>query len=138
MSDKLETEVKFAVEELAGVRERLLAAGAELVRERVLEVNLRFDNPWNGLRAAGKVLRLRRDDRVRMTLKLPVGPWGTQAKTLREIELEVSDLTIARQLLVELGFHSWFVYEKYRENYHLGGTEISLDELPFAIGRAHV
>lgn len=131
MSDKLETEVKFAVEELAGVRERLLAAGAELVRERVLEVNLRFDNPWNGLRAAGKVLRLRRDDRVRLTLKLPVAPWGTQAKTLREIELEVSDLTVARQLLVELGFHTWFVYEKYRVNYHLEGTEISLDELPF-------
>lgn len=131
MSDKLEIEVKFAVEELAAVRERLLTAGAELLRERVLEVNLRFDNPWNGLRAAGKVLRLRRDDRVRLTLKLPVGPWDTQAKTLRELELEVSDLTVARQLLVELGFHIWFIYEKYRESYHLGGTEISLDELPF-------
>jgi adenylate cyclase class 2 len=127
----LETEVKFAVQDLNALRDRLLAAGAELAQPRVLEVNLRLDNLADELRAAGKVLRLRQDTRTRLTLKTPVGPWGTEAKTLRELELEVGDFKVAEQMLVELGFHVWFIYEKYRESYHLAGTEISLDELPF-------
>jgi adenylate cyclase class 2 len=108
-----------------------MAAGAELVQPRVLEVNLRFDDPQDGLQRTGRVLRLRQDSRAWLTLKLPVGPWGTQAKTLRELELEVSDLKTARQILVELGFRVWFIYEKVRESYHLGEVEVSLDRLPF-------
>jgi adenylate cyclase class 2 len=129
--DSLETEVKFAVRDLDALRDRLLADGAELAQPRVLEINLRLDTGADELHAAGKVLRLRQDTRARLTLKCPVGPWGTEAKTLRELELEVSDFQVAEQMLVELGFHVWFVYEKYRESYHLGGAEISLDELPF-------
>jgi adenylate cyclase class 2 len=131
MGDGLETEVKFAAQRLAPVREQLLAAGAELVQPRTLEVNLRLDDAQGGLLAAGKVLRLRQDSSARLTLKLPVGPWGTQAKTLRELEVELGDLEVAREILAELGFHTWFTYEKYRESYHLAGTEVSLDELPF-------
>lgn len=131
MGDGLETEVKFAVRELAPVRERLRAAGAELVQPRTFEINLRLDDAQGVLLAAGKVLRLRQDSSARLTLKLPVGPWGTQAKTLRELEVELGDFEVAREILAELGFHTWFTYEKYRESYHLAGTEISLDELPF-------
>jgi adenylate cyclase class 2 len=131
MGDGLETEVKFAAQTLVPVRERLLAAGAELVQPRTFELNLRLDDAQGGMLATGKVLRLRRDSSAWLTLKLPVGPWGTQAKTLRELEVELNDFDIAREILAELGFHTWFTYEKYRESYHLTGTEISLDELPF-------
>jgi len=127
----LETETKFAVDDLAPVREALLAAGAELVHPRTLEVNLRLDNAAGDYRLLGKVLRLRKDSCARLTLKLPAGPWGTEAKTLRELEVEVSDFDTTQQILAELGFKPWFTYEKYRESYELAGTEISLDQLPF-------
>ena len=131
MTDKLETEAKYAVPDPDAMRERLLAAGAEPAQLRTLEINLRLDSSGGELRAAGVLLRLRQDSHARLTLKLPVGPWGTQAKTLRELELEVSDLEIARQILSELNYHVWFTYEKYRETYSLTGAEISVDELPF-------
>lgn len=131
MGDGLETEVKFAVHSLAPVRERLLTAGAELIQPRTLEVNLRLDDSQGSLRGAGKVLRLRRDAFAWLTLKLPVGPWDTQAKTLREIEVKVSDLEAAHEILTELGYRVWFTYEKVRESYCLDRTEVSLDELPF-------
>jgi adenylate cyclase class 2 len=127
----LEIEVKFEVGDVGKMRERLAVAGAELVRPRTFEVNLRFDDPGNGLRTAGKVLRLRQDDAARLTLKLPAGPWNDQAKTLHELEVEVNDFETTLQILVGLGYRVWFRYEKYRENYHLDGTEISLDEMPF-------
>jgi adenylate cyclase class 2 len=132
MSDNLETEVKYAIADTALLRQRLSAAGADPIQPRTLEVNLRFDNPADELRAGGMVLRLRQDSKNWLTLKLPVGPWGTEAKTLRELELEVSDFQVARQILTALGFHVWFTYEKYRETYKLAGAEISVDELPFA------
>ncbi len=127
----LETEAKFLVDDLAAVRERLLTAGAELVQARILEVNLRLDNAASDYRQLGKVLRLRQDSRAWLTLKLPAGLWDARAKTLRELEIEVSDFDTAQLILAELGFHPWFTYEKYRESYHLAGAEISLDQLPF-------
>ncbi len=131
MSDILETEVKYTIAEPSVLRQRLSAAGADLIQARTLEVNLRFDNPAGELRAGGVVLRLRQDAKTWLTLKLPVGPWGTEAKTLRELELEISDLNVARQILTALGFHVWLTYEKVRETYVLAGTEVSVDELPF-------
>ncbi|MBN1314272.1 MAG: class IV adenylate cyclase [Anaerolineales bacterium] len=127
----LETEVKFEVGDVGEMRGRLAGAGAKLARPRMLEVNLRFDGPGNELRTTGRVLRLRQDDRARLTLKLPAGPWNDQAKTLHELEVEVGDFETTLQILVGLGYRVWFRYEKYRENYHLDETEISLDEMPF-------
>ncbi len=131
MDEGLETEVKFAAQTLEKVRHGLVTAGAELRQPRTFEINLRLDDSQGSLRAAGKVLRLRQDASAWLTLKLPLGPWGTQAKTLREMEVEVSDLQVAHKILNGLGFGVWFRYEKYRESYKLGTTEVSLDELPF-------
>ncbi len=128
----LETEVKFAVADLPAVQARLFAAGAELIAPRTLEVNLRLDNPWDGLTAAGKVLRLRYyHPRTTLTLKLPAGPWRTNAKVLHELEVELGDFETAQQMLKALGFRVWFRYEKYRVVYQLAGAEVCLDELPF-------
>ena len=83
MSDNLETEVKYTVTDPTVLRRRLSEAGADPIQTRTLEVNLRFDNPAGDLLAEGMVLRLRQDNKNWLTLKLPIGPWGTEAKTLR-------------------------------------------------------
>jgi len=128
----LEIEVKFLVDDLAAVRRRLLALGASLHKARVYERNIRFDNPWDGLRLQGKLLRLRQDTTTRLTYKgEPPTSVDSEARVREELETEVGDFQTTLQLLRRVGFEPKQVYEKYRETFHFGQVEIMLDELPF-------
>ncbi len=125
-----ETEAKFYVRHLATLQQRIEALGANQVHLRVLELNLRFDTPTRDLHRLGRVLRLRQDERARMTYKDSENPHpGTLSR--REIEFTVSDFGTARELLLALGYQVAFTYEKYRSTYKLNGLEIVLDELPY-------
>ena len=64
-----ETEAKFYVRDLNRIKSELERWDAQLVQERVLETNIRFDLPGAKLRAEGRVLRLRRDTDIRLTYK---------------------------------------------------------------------
>src|SRR5512142_901599 len=128
----LEVEVKFLLEDLAALAGQLEASGGTLARPRVHEVNLLFDDEAGRMRARGMVLRLREDERARLTLKTPREGAGAagEMKVREELELEVGDAAAMRQILQRLGFHATFVYEKYRTAYHLGACEVVLDETP--------
>ena len=67
----VENEVKFLLGDLPGFERRLIQAGANLKHPRIFEINLRFDLPDHQLTAAHRVLRLRKDDRSRLTYKGP-------------------------------------------------------------------
>jgi adenylate cyclase class 2 len=125
-----EIEAKFYLRDLPALRARIEAQGAELEAPRVHEVNLRFDTPEGGLKAVGQVLRLRSDSRARMTYKGPAAP-GEEVAVRTEIEFEVNDFEAARALLEALGYEVFVMYEKFRTTYTLGGTEVTLDEMPF-------
>lgn len=128
----LETEVKFLVREHDPVRQRLLAAGGRPVHARAHEVNWRFDDAGGSLARAGAVLRLRQDERARLTLKRrPADGVRTEAKRLEELEVEVGDFESTRAILEGLGFRVVLMYEKYRETFALGPAEVVLDELPY-------
>jgi adenylate cyclase class 2 len=128
----LEIEVKFLVDELATIRQRLLALGATLHKPRVYERNIRFDNPWDGLRLQGKLLRLRQDATVRLTYKgEPPTTIDSEARVREELEIEVSDFQTTFELLRHVGFEPKQVYEKYRETFVFGDVEVVLDEMPF-------
>ncbi len=128
----LEIEVKFLVDELAGVRGRLLSLGASAHKPRVYERNIRFDNPWDGLRMQGKLLRLRQDDKARLTYKgEPETQVDSESRVRQELEIEVSDFQTTLGILRRVGFEPKQVYEKYRETFHFGQVEVVLDELPF-------
>lgn len=129
--DRLEVEVKFIVADLAELRRRLLAAGGEQVRPRIFERNVRFDTPGETLRTSLQLLRLRQDDRVRLTFKGPVDNTTSEAKVREEIEVEVADFGTMSAILQKVGFVAHQVYEKYRETFRLGEVEVVLDELPF-------
>jgi len=129
MSRKLEQEAKFRICDLKKLADRLKTLGASLKHSRTHELNLRFDTPQGHLAAALQVLRLRQDDKCRMTFKGRANP-ASAVSARDEIEFEVSDLVSARQLLEALGYQAFMTYEKYRSVYQLGAVEVSLDELP--------
>ena len=128
--DQQEIEAKFFVQDLTGLRERLLEAGGQCIQERVLEINLRFDTPDRRLSTEARVLRLRRDQASRLTYKGPADP--TQAISVRkEIEFVVSNFVAARNFLEALGYQVIVHYEKYRTTYALEDVEVLLDEMPY-------
>jgi len=153
MSDRgQETEAKFYVLHLDQITTRLQKLQARLIQPRVLETNLRFDLPDASLHSTGRVLRLRRDTKARLTYK-GAGQNKSGVLDRQEIEFVVDDFEKARQVLEALGYRQTMVYEKYRTTYvvesdsslseeqkhTLTGTQASgihncqimLDELPY-------
>jgi len=126
-----EIEVKFLVENLMAMRQRLGALGATLSTPRTYEENLLFDTPDAQFRRQGRVLRLRRDRRNRITYKEPPTRHEADFKIMQEYEIEVSDFGQAHTILTKLGFAVALRFEKYRETFTYQGAEIVLDEVPF-------
>ena len=128
--DFQEKEVKFYLHDLEAMADRLEATGADLVRPRMLERNLRLDTADGSLSAEQRVLRLRQDDRVRVTYKDNTHTEdGVLVRT--EIEFTADDLEIALKLFEALGYQVVVLYEKYRRVFRLGDVEVVLDEMPF-------
>ena len=128
--EDMEREIKFYIQDLTAIAERLKLCGAELIRPRILERNLRLDTPERALTQTGRMLRLRQDDRVRVTYKANARiEDGVIART--EIEFGADDLEKARRLFEGLGYRVMVTYEKYRREYQLGDVTVMLDELPF-------
>ena len=125
-----EIEVKIHHASLDDLRQRLEKAGAEQVKERVYEWNMRYNKASGAFAEEGYVLRLRRDTDVRLTYK---GPSTTERGIVdrEELEVEVSDYETMHTMLLKLGFVEHMIYEKYRTTYELNQTEIVLDEMPF-------
>jgi adenylate cyclase class 2 len=126
-----EIEVKFLIEDLSAMRQRLVALGAILTTPRTYEENLLFDTPDAQFRRQGRLLRLRRDRRNRITYKEPPAHSDLDFKIMQEYEVEVSDFTQMHAILAKLGFALSLHFEKYRETFTYQEAEIVLDEVPF-------
>jgi len=128
--EMLEREIKFYIEDLKQIAERLRLCGADLGRPRILERNLRLDTKDNELAQAGRLLRIRTDDKVSVTYKADARvEGGVIART--EIEFAADDDRMVRKLFEALGYRVTVTYEKYRSRYTLGDVVVVLDELPF-------
>ena len=125
-----EIEAKLYWPELETVAQRLVDAQALLTAPRVFERNVRYENAAQTLSSNGIVVRLREDNRVRLTYKGP----GTVAHGIMsrfEAEVEVSNFDMMSLILEHLGYHPHMIYEKYRTTYELDSAEIVLDEMPY-------
>ena len=125
-----EIEAKFYVLHLDRMIAHLQDMQARLIQPRVRETNLRFDLPDGSLRSEGRVLRLRRDTKSRLTYK-GAGQGNNGVLAREEIEFVVEDFETAKQFLEALGYKQTISYEKYRTTYDLDHTLIMLDELPY-------
>jgi predicted adenylyl cyclase CyaB len=90
-----EIEMKVHVKNLTRLEQRLVALGANLLHPRQHEVNLRFDRMDHSLARQAQVLRLRQDDRARLTFKGP-GTVQDGVRIRQEIEFTVGDFDSAR------------------------------------------
>lgn len=130
MSDPVEIEVKFLVENPGTLRRRLTAIGAR-TQGRVFETNYRYDDTNGTFLERRMLVRLRRDRRALLTVKLPHQETDGQFKIHRELEVEVSDPAVMDRILSELGFRRVQTYEKWRETLLLEDTALCIDEMPF-------
>ncbi len=131
MSDQ-EREIKFYLSNPEMFLEKMKQVGGTLTHPRVAEWNLRFDTPKKTLSDAGQALRLRKDERVRLTYKGPAD-LSQQITSRTELEVEVSDFDTTRRIMEALGYEVIMIYEKYRTTWVLDGTEVVLDELPIGV-----
>jgi adenylate cyclase class 2 len=130
-----EIEAKYRLNDPAGLRERLVACGAQSVAH-VFENNRLFDTPDRRLRAADCGLRLRTcraldgSQPVSTTLTYKGPRAAGEMKTREEVETAVTDPFASATILQRLGFGEVVVYEKRREVWQLDECEVCLDELP--------
>lgn len=129
-----EREIKVAVADLDGLRERVRAAGGKLERAAARESNWVFDRrnaaSAEKLRARRELLRLRTDGAgCRLTWKSAPEIRGG-VKERAEHEFTVDDPAAARLFLESLGFEVTARYEKVRERWLLLGCEVALDRTP--------
>jgi adenylate cyclase class 2 len=128
----LEIEVKFHLLEPDPVIKRLITAGATS-SGRLFEKNIRFDDASQGLKKRGMLLRLRSDDRARLTFKSTPSRPHPGFKVHRELEVEVGDFKMCRAILEALGFVPRQVYEKWRETFVLNHTKCLIDTMPYGV-----
>ena len=125
----IEREVKIPFSEPAEARAAVLAAGATLLRGRRLQEDCLLDTSDEVLRRRRCVLRVRMEcGKSFVTFKGPVQP--AQMKVRDELETMVSDGELLLRIFDELGFHVWFRYQKYREEYTCEDVIVAIDETP--------
>lgn len=126
-----ETEVKLSVPGWAhsDALVRFAAVGLTVAAARVFEANFVFDTPKQVLRANQELLRLRRvGDRTVLTWKgRPIeGPH----KSRPELEVALDSFPTMVQILEQLGYKTYFRYEKYRTEFGGDSGTATFDETP--------
>ncbi|MBA2524945.1 MAG: class IV adenylate cyclase [Pyrinomonadaceae bacterium] len=130
MAIEIEKKYRLTNKQHESVRRRLSEIGAKLQGEE-FEENTLYGG--KGLAVDRSVLRLRRvGDRAVLTFKKRL-PTPSSIKHQREDEIQVADPEALNTILAALGFTPALVYEKRRETWTLGKTEIVIDELPFGL-----
>ena len=128
----LEREVKLRFETVEAAREAVLGAGAAPLRCRRLQEDCLLDAPDEPLRRRRSVLRVRMESgKSFLTFKGPVQPAATKLR--EELETVVGDGPVLLSVLEELGFHIWFRYQKYREEFALDDVIVAIDETPVGV-----
>src|ERR1700722_9900683 len=129
----IETEIKFKVDDIAGLTGRLEAAGVHLETPRTFESNVLYDTPDRRMRARTEILRIRSYcGRWILTHKrLPdLGPGEDRHKHRIETETEISDGEALAEVFKSLGLMAAFHYEKWRSEWTDGEGHCVVDETP--------
>jgi adenylate cyclase class 2 len=130
MPIEIEKKFRLTKKQREEVRSRLPAIGAKR-KGAEFEVNTLYTG--GNLDVTRSVLRLRRiGDYGVLTYKESLPP-QLDLKLRREDETRIEDPDAMELILEALGFSPALVYEKHRETWRLGPTEIVIDELPFGL-----
>jgi adenylate cyclase class 2 len=128
----VEREVKLKFDSVEAARDAVLATGATPLRCRRLQEDSLLDAEDESLRRRRCVLRIRVENgKSRITFKGPVQP--SVMKLRDEFETVVGDGALLLHVFEELGFHVWFRYEKYREEFSHDDVTVAIDETPVGV-----
>jgi len=157
-----EVEIKLPVQDVNALRTHLKRLRAREITPRTHESNTLYDTPQQNLRRRGQLIRLRIEQpasthgKKRPNENAPAiltykGPSllsrsamkaGRQSKIRRrfkikeEAEVSITGAVELSRILVALGLHPVFRYEKFRTTYALPGVrglKIELDETPVGV-----
>ena len=129
MAATLEREIKLCFRDAQEARQAILATGATPLRGRRLQEDYLLDTHDDLLRQRRCVLRVRLEcGKTLLTFKGPVQ--NSPMKLREELETVVGDGLLLMHVLEELGFHVWFRYEKYREEFAHEDVTVAIDETP--------
>jgi adenylate cyclase class 2 len=128
----IEQEIKLVFDSVAAARRAIAAAGGQLGVPRRLIQDQLFDTADRRLGGGDRTCRLRREPgRTILTFKGPTLPGPVKRR--EEIETVVEDADAMTGVLRGLGLEPTFRSEKYREEYALGGAEVTVDETPVGV-----
>lgn len=130
MATEIEKKYRLTLAEREDLLHRLRQVGAAL-QGKGFEENTLYAGA--GLDPRRQVLRLRRvGDEAVFTYKERYES-ESAIKHHREDETRVEDANALAAILEALGYQASLVYEKRRATWHVGQTEVVLDELPFGL-----
>jgi len=124
-SAAIEIEVKVLEINRTDIEARLGTLGAKKVFDGTIHA-LYFDLPDRRLKRSGLTLRIRTEGR-KAVLTLKVDVPNAAAKERAELQTEISDFTVMRQILETMGFSSWLVMKKHRTSYVLPDAHVEID-----------
>jgi adenylate cyclase class 2 len=130
MSIEIEKKYRLTRKQREEVLRRLPKIGARRKSEE-FEVNTLYAG--DTLDVGHSILRLRRIGKRGILTYKERFPTRSTIKHQREDETAVADADAMELILEALGFTAALVYEKRRETWTLGKTEIVIDELPFGL-----
>ncbi len=126
----IETEIKVKIEDPVSFCSRLNALNAALLSARHFEDNHLLDFADLKLRSGQSLLRIRfANNHSCLTYKGPPRPEGI-FKTREELEIRLEDGAAMLQILLRIGMHVCFRYQKYRQEYAVDGVHVAVDETP--------
>jgi adenylate cyclase, class 2 len=123
-----EVEIKFRIDDLQRVQQRLREAGFHEETPRTHEMNTLYDRDGT-LRSKGQLFRLR-DYGGKWTVTFKAKAINARHKTREELETKVSDGEQMEQIVRALGYQPSFRYEKFRSEWTDGNGHVVLDETP--------
>ena len=130
MAIEIEKKYRLTKQQREAVVRRLPEIGAELRREE-FEENTLYTGA--GLEVGKTVLRLRRvGEQAWLTYKKRF-PGTAEIKRQREEQTQVTDAEAMNAILQAVGLRPALVYEKRRQTWSFGESEIVIDELPFGL-----
>jgi adenylate cyclase class 2 len=130
MAIEIEKKYRLLPEEREALSRRLRQVGATL-QGKEFEENTLYAG--GNLDARRQVLRLRRVGEAAILTYKERHASASAIKRQREDETRVEDADATGAILEALGYKPALVYEKRRTTWHVGQTEVVLDELPFGL-----
>ncbi len=124
-----EVEIKFRIQNMAALNQKLKAAGFKLKTRRTHEFNTLYDLPNGSLRSRGELLRIRKYGATWTVTHKSKGEIGRH-KSRVETETRVEEGEQLAAIVTALGYAPTFRYEKFRTEWVRGSGHVVVDETP--------